>query len=253
MTTVVGIFERRSDAERAVNQLESIGIPKAKINTLTPELSTEERAAVPKTTGEQPGIVKGISAVTGGAIGMSAASLLIPGIGPILGIGLAGGALLGSLTGAAIGGKLEDSIFPGIPEQELFIYEDALRKGRTAIIAMAEDDAQAGAARGVLQYAGAESIDEARQMWWVGIRDIEKEKYGTGGDFEKEEAHFRRGFETALNPRNRDKVFDEYRRQAPETEAAQQERAAFQRGYERGRQYLQARREAIKQQMKQAS
>jgi hypothetical protein len=149
MPTTIGIFERRPDAERAFTDLEAMGLSKEQITILTPRADESGLAGVPTT-------------------------------GPVLAIGLAGGALLGSLTGAAIGGALEEAIFPGIPEQELFVYEDALRQGRTAVVAVAKSKKQAEAARGVLEYVGAESIDRARQMWWLGIRGVEKEHYASG-------------------------------------------------------------------------
>ena len=52
------------------------------------------------------------------------------------------------------------------------------------MVVMAKDD-EADAVRGALEHAGAESIDRAREMWWIGIRDAEKEKYkADGSNFE---------------------------------------------------------------------
>jgi hypothetical protein len=243
MPTVVGIFERRAGAERAASELAEIGIPKEQISILTPNLSAEELTTVSATQGEQPGIVKRISAVTGGAVGLGTAALLVPGVGSVLAIGLAGGALLGALAGRAIGGALEEFVFPGIPEQELFLYEDALRKGRTGVIAVAKSETQANAARGIFEYAGAESIDRARQMWWLGIRDIEKEKYAAVGDFGSDEPYVRQGFEAALDPRSRNKSYEEYSKMAGDRDLDALARDAFRHGYERGRAYLQARQQ----------
>jgi len=76
---------------------------------------------------------------------------------------------------------------------------NALRKGRTVVIALVENDRQAGAAREALTQAGVESIDAARESWWIGLRDVEKEEYKAhGGDFETDELSYRRGFEAAL-------------------------------------------------------
>ena len=69
-------------------------------------------------------------------------SLLIPGVGPVVAIGVAGGVILGALGavgGGALGGKLEGKVFEGLPEDELYVYEDALRKGRSVVVVMAED------------------------------------------------------------------------------------------------------------------
>src|ERR1700676_1273689 len=167
MIPVVGVFNSRYDLQHALRELEPLGIARTNVKVLTPEFSNEDLEAIPTSQGEQPGMVKTIGAVAGGALGLGlgevVASLLVPGVGPVLAIGLAGGALLGSITGGALGGSLEKSIFSGLPEDELFIYEDALRQGRALIFVAAEDEKQAAAARDVLEGAGAESIDRARE------------------------------------------------------------------------------------------
>jgi hypothetical protein len=210
MIAVVGTFKSRSTAERVAAELAPLEIPNDRINILTPEATDKELTAVPTVTGEQPGMGKALGAVVGGAMGMAGgvglapaiASLLVPGVGPVVGIGILAGAVLGAIGavgGAAAGGTLENEVFKGLPEEELFIYEDALRKGRTVVVVMANDD-EADAVRGALELAGAETIDRAREMWWLGLRDVEKEKYTAGGgNFEHDEHDFRSGFEAALH------------------------------------------------------
>src|SRR5207302_745461 len=84
----------------------------------------------------------------------------------------------------------------GIPRDDLFLYEDALRRGRSVLIALLEDDTLAARAREVLDAAGAEGIDTARERWWVGLRSAEQEHYEGGiAAFDRDEALFRRGFE----------------------------------------------------------
>ena len=57
--------------------------------------------------------------------------------------------------------------------------------------------------------AGAESIDAARENWWLGLRDVEEETYRAhGGDFQSDETAYRRGFELALNPKRRGKSYE---------------------------------------------
>ena len=70
------------------------------------------------------------------------ASLFVPGVGPVIALGLAYTALssiVGAAVGAAAGETLEQSFDTGLPQDELFVYEDALRKGRIVIIVLAED------------------------------------------------------------------------------------------------------------------
>jgi len=175
MIAVVGTFKSRSAAERSVTELAPLQIPHDRINILTPEAKDKELAAVPTVAGEQPGMGKAMGAVVGGAMGIAGgaglapaiAGFLIPGVGPVLGIGILAGTLLGAIGavgGSAVGAALEIEVFKGLPEDELFIYEDALRKGRTVVVLMAEDD-EADAVRGALELAGAETVDRAREMW----------------------------------------------------------------------------------------
>jgi len=251
MVPVVGVFKTRTQADQAVKEVRSIGTFRDRIATLTPQFTEEELQSVVATQGEQPGMFKALGAVVGGAVGAGVvetlAMTLVPGVGQVLVIGLAGGALIGALTGGAIGSAAEKSVFGPLPEQELFIYKDALRKGRTVVIATADTEFQARGARGAMERAGAESIDSARNMWWLGLRDLEKEHYeGAGGNFEEDERYFRSGFETAMLRENRDKSYEQVRQQLKERHLEFFDRDAFRKGYERGRAYLQVLDEELK-------
>jgi hypothetical protein len=248
MISVTGVFKSQSDAQRGATQLLPIGISKDRINVLTPGASEKELDAVPVDAAEQPGMGKAIGAAVGGAVGLAGgiglggavASLLLPGIGPVIAIGAAGAALLGTL-GFTAGGAIEKSMTNVLPEDELFVYEDALRQGRTVVIADADDDTQAKAARGVLENAGAESIDRTRDMWWVGVRGVQKEKYDAkGGHFDDDERYFRCGFESALHVQNRGKSFDQCRAKVASDHPELHEREPFRRGFEEGTAYLEA-------------
>jgi CBS domain-containing protein len=250
MQTVVGIFTSHADAERAAERLGSKGIRKERINYLTPDASQAQLETVPTTETEQPGVAPVLGGVVGGATGISTgmlgvavASTVIPGVGVVTAIGAAAVALLGiagALAGAAVGDALEESLAQGLPKDELFVYQAALREGRTVLVALADDEPMADAAREVLIAAGAESIDAARQRWWIGLRDAEAETYSAqGGDFTKDELIYRRGFEAALRWTTAGKpyetVVDSFRTEY--ADVYQEE--AFRRGYERGRAYYQ--------------
>ena len=199
MPSVVGVFKSRSDAERGVAKLREIGIPTERINLLTPQATEAELAAVPTSQGEQPGMVKTLGALTGGALGAGIgemiATMILPGVCFVLALGLAGGALLGAIGGGVIGNEAEKTVFASLPEEEFFVYEDALRRGRSLVIARVDDE-MVEAARGAFDAAGAESVDRAREMWWIGLRDVEREHYEVDGrKFEEDEPYFRYGFE----------------------------------------------------------
>lgn len=259
MITVAGIFKSYVDASRAVTNLRSAGIPEDRINLLAPGTSLEElEREVPTTETEQPGMGKALGGAVGGALGVAgglqmgaaAASLFVPGVGPIIAAGLAGAALLGvggAATGAIAGDAIEDAMGEGMPQDELYVYEDALRRGRSVVVAFAVDDEQKEAARTVLSQSGAESLDAAREEWWVGLRDAEQEEYAkAGGDFSADEATYRQGFEASLHPKVRGSSYNEARERLLKRHGDACTTDAFRRGYERGCAYHQQMREKYK-------
>jgi hypothetical protein len=241
MQTVAGTFVRRSDAERGAAALEAVGIPRDRITLLAPGADARR---LPRDEGEQPGMGAAIGAVVGGAAGAAvgfplgaAVTLLVPGVGPVIASGLIGAVLLGA-GGAAVGATLEESLVAGLPRDEVFVYEDALRRGHAVVVALAEDVERAEAARQALAAAGADSVDAARERWWVGLRSAEQERY-TGGakSFERDEALFRRGFEAAQAPDWRDRRFEEALPALRERHGSAADTPVFRHGWERGQIY----------------
>jgi hypothetical protein len=249
MSTVAGIFNSSAEAESAVEALRTANIPEDRVSLLTPGTSVSQLDEVPTTETEQEGMGKAVGGVVGGALGVAgglqlgaaAASLLVPGVGPVLAAGLVGAALLGAggaATGMAAGGALEDSMAEGLPHDELFVYEDALRRGRSVVFVVADDEVSEGIARDLFKEVGAESVDAARESWWVGLRDAEEAEYTVdGGDFGSDEPVYRHGFEASLHPRSRGRAYDEDAGRLRECFGAECEASAFRRGYERGRRY----------------
>jgi len=249
MEPVVGIFTTRTEAENAITQLRSVGIPGKRINLLTPGSSEKDLASVPTTDTEQPGMGEAIGGVVGGAVGAAgglslgaaAASILVPGVGPVLAIGIIGAALLGAggaIGGALAGKALEEGMVEGLPVDEMFIYEDALRQGRSVVIVLADEGDQLDLTRKTMQEAGAESIDSARENWWVGLRDVESEHYtASKGDFGSVEAYYRRGFEAALLPQMRGRSYDDAVNFLSAQYSDIYREDSFRRGYSRGQAY----------------
>lgn len=250
METVTGIFSSRSDAERATEQLRTAGIDADKISLLAPGATAEEIGeSVPTTETEQPGMGSAVGGTVGGALGVAGglhlgavvASLFVPGVGPVMAAGLIGAALLGAggaAAGAAAGDAMEGTVAGGLPTDELYVYEDALRQGRSVVVAVADTDEQAEAARAALASAGAESLDAARESWWVGLRDAEESEYaGLGGDFKQVEPTYRQGFEASLHPSARGKSYDEDADRLRSCFGNLCTEEPFRRGYERGRGY----------------
>jgi len=256
MESITGVFDTRTAAEHAYKKLKQAGIPADKLTVLTPgsqDHVDKEILAVPTDASEQPGMGNAIGALLGGGVGITGGSVLmalIPGVGPITALGLLGAAVLGAAgatLGAAAGGNIEKATYEGLPEDEIFVYEDALRKGRSVVIALADDVPSASSVREVLKQAGAESVDAAREKWWIGLRTSEESRYErSGSNFRDDEEFFRLGFQAAMHARTRCMEFDQV---SGEMNAAledvqqqfpgKQVEEPFTRGYQRGREHYQ--------------
>jgi hypothetical protein len=77
---------------------------------------------------------------------------------PVIGAGAIALGVLGAVAGDAVGDQLDDTLSHGLPTDELYVYRDALQKGRSIVIVMVEDDAQATQVRQLI--AGL-----ARRAW----------------------------------------------------------------------------------------
>jgi hypothetical protein len=256
MQAVSGVFKTQTDAVRAVKAALAVGIPENKVTLLTPGSADQiarEVQSVPVDTAEQPGIGKAFGVLAGGGIGITGGALLvalIPGVGPISALGLLGAAILGAAgatVGAKIGDEFEKTTAQGLPEDEIFVYEDALRKGHSVVIALTEDDHSASRLRELLKVEGAESVDAAREKWWIGLRNVEEDRYSeSGGSFADDEKFYRLGFEAALHSRTRCLEFDQV---SAAMDAALEDvqkkypgenvEEPFTRGYMRGREHYQ--------------
>lgn len=245
MEIATGVFRSRTDAEKAVNELRGLGVPEERIGLITPGTKTDQvRAGVPITDSEDSGMGRAMGAAVGGAVGaaggatlgLAVATLAVPGIGPVLAFGVVGAALLGlvgAAAGAAVGDQIEEELGEGVPHEDVFVYEDALRHGRSIVIVHVTDD-QEDRAREIIENAGAEDIDTLREHWWAELRDEERAYYHKDGrDFDRDEATYKRGFQAALHPRRRGKAYTEVEDDLRTAYGAELD-TCFREGYERG-------------------
>src|SRR5262249_28719286 len=131
VTAVAGIFPSLAQGTRAAQRLQTI-IGPDHVNLLTPESTHQAVRNVP-TTEDRPPIGAPMGATLGGAIGIATAFML-PGVGVITGLGAAAAAILAAVGGVAgwkVGGAADHALSGGVPVDELYVYEDALRQGRT--------------------------------------------------------------------------------------------------------------------------
>jgi hypothetical protein len=250
MEIVTGVFDSEQQALNAVRELQTRGFSEKQIGYVTPD-SKSDRASVrvPVTDTEDSGMGQAMGAAVGGAmgaaggatLGLAAATFLVPGVGPVLAFGLLGATLLGA-TGAAIGSvfgeKIEEGLGEGIPHEDIYLYEDAMRHGDSIVIFHAHDDSQADAAGEVLKGARALDIDEVRERWWAELRDQEWTDYQSAGmDFHRDELSYRKGFEAAQHPGRRGGSYSESESSLRQSYNNTELDNPFRRGYERGLAY----------------
>ncbi|HJQ85493.1 MAG TPA: hypothetical protein VKA21_15505 [Candidatus Binatia bacterium] len=175
MQSVVGIFRSPETACQAVDALRRAGVPPARIGLLMPGIPPKEVASrVPTDEGEPPGMGAAVGGVIGGAVGLSAAAIILPGIGPLVLAGLLAAGLVGTAGGAAVGDTLEDVLSNGVPRDDLPIYQGALARGRSVVVGSVETDEDAERVRAVFRAANAESVDAAREDWLTGLHDASR-------------------------------------------------------------------------------
>jgi len=248
MVTVAGVFRSSESARRAARDLSVAGFNE-NISLFFPGTPHAEEHVIPASDTEQPGMGRALGGVVGAAVGMAGgfelgavtASMVIPGVGPVLAVGFAAAALAGiggGITGAKLGSASEQTLTQGLPADEIFFYEDALRQGRSLVIVLANGGGEAARARELMANEGAETLDAAREDWWIGLRDAEKEHYTAHeGIFERDQEAYRQGFEAALRRPTRGKsveqVADYLKWEFPEFWDSR----PFRMGFERGRVY----------------
>jgi len=167
--TVVGLFDDFTQAQRAVHELESSGIPHSDISLVASNTggqhdhhgtgTTTDDAVDGAASGAGTGATTG--AVVGGGIGLLAGLglLAIPGFGPIVAAGWLVATLTGAGIGAAAGGLLGALVGAGVPHEEAHLYNEGVRRGGT-LIAVKTADNMAHQAAEILGRYGAVDIDE---------------------------------------------------------------------------------------------
>jgi tetrahydromethanopterin S-methyltransferase subunit G len=252
MNAVCGIFNSRAAAESAIKLLTAIGAADDRIVLLSSGIEDERVEEVVKEaesgdsgTAEKVGsaLGRGIGIAGGIMLGGAVGSVFVPGVGSVLAAGVLAAALLGTggaALGAAAGSALDDKVVENLRHDQLHLYEAALRQGRSVLIALPNDEREAQAMLKVLEDAGAETLEHARETWWSELRSAEEAAYKKDGrDFALDETLYRRGFEAALHPRLRGKTLAESAVSLDRYFSDDQHTEAFQRGYERGQAYHQ--------------
>lgn len=247
MQVVTGMFHFPADATRTADRLREIGIAQEQVRVVAPGTSGEGlEGAIPVEETEGPGVGTVLGGLVGGVLALLLSPFFVSG-GPYAGIGRTGVTVIVGLgaviLGLVLGTRIERSATRGVPRDDLYLYEEALRQGRSILIATADAPTEAAAIRRELKAAGAEPLDALGTDWWKGLREVEKAHYeaSTGKRFGEAERAYRYGYEAALHRRYRGRPYDEVAQELQKRDGDDSRGDDFRRGYERGHAYFASR------------
>lgn len=181
VTEVVGLFDSRHEAERAIDDLYALGYSDREIgfiNRQEDNYDTEDLGKVGNAGSAGDEAAKGAAggAIGGAAVGAgagllaSAGMLLVPGIGPFLAAGTLAGTLAASAAGAAGGavlGGVAGAIFgPTTNDEYSYYYSEGVDRGG-ALLTVRPVEGRESEAADALRAAGAKKVDQYGEGGWM--------------------------------------------------------------------------------------
>jgi len=166
MTTIIGLFDSVSEAEKAARDLMSTGFSHEDVGLIASDATGEwSRYKVSTLEGAGPsskalGTKMGAGTALGGLGGLVISELAIPGIGWVA----AAGTLLGAGLGAIAGGLASVIDTLGVPEDRSGRYAEAMRRGGTLVSVRVTED-RANEVAEIMQRHQAVDIDKRAAEW----------------------------------------------------------------------------------------
>ena len=162
------VFDSRDEAERAVSELRSSGVPDSAISVIARQdgkNTSTDGAGEPN----KSGAVKGALAGAGAGTLLGLAALAIPGVGPLAAAGaiaasaLPEAAAIGAAVGATAGGLTGLLTKHGVDEEDARYYEGRINDGGIFVSVDTDDaDLPFDEARDILYRFGGHSASRAR-------------------------------------------------------------------------------------------
>src|ERR1700712_702031 len=200
--TISRLYDNYADAQKAVQGLESAGVPHSDISIVANnsdnwfggnKVDRDHDGVDDRAEGAGKGA--GIGAGLGGAAGLLAGLglLAIPGLGPVVAAGWLAATAVGAAAGAATGGIVGALTEAGVSKEEAPLYAEGVRRGGTLVsarvpesdrsrldTALNESAVNMKDRSAAWQKSGWKTFDPAAQPY--GADDIRKERqlYGTG-------------------------------------------------------------------------
>ena len=146
--TISRLYDNYSDAQRAVSDLESAGVPHSDISIVANNSDSwysdkkidRDRDGVDNRA-EGAGAGAGVGAGVGGAAGLLAGLglLAIPGLGPVVAAGWLAATAVDAAAGAATGGIIGALTQVGVSKEDADTYAEGVRRGGTLVSARVQD------------------------------------------------------------------------------------------------------------------
>lgn len=139
MQTFSRVYDRYDQAERAVRDIEAVGVPSADISVVANKFMADGEPTSATAAGAETGA--GIGAVVGGGVGLLAGlgMLAIPGLGPVVAVGWLAPTAVGAIAGTATGGIVGALVGAGLSEPDAHVYSEAVRRGGTLVTVRTTD------------------------------------------------------------------------------------------------------------------
>ncbi len=135
-TIIVSVFDDRTHAEAAVDELEESGFNAEDIGFALRGADVNRGGTVTDAVGVKDASGAAVGAVTGGVVGTvlgATAALLIPGVGPVLAGGILASSIGYATAGVAVGGLLGAMTGAGLSEEEAKYYDQEFQSGRAIV------------------------------------------------------------------------------------------------------------------------
>jgi hypothetical protein len=145
-TLLIGVFERRGQAEAAIDELRHAGFRADQIGLATPSGEVMPAAETPTERREEhaaSGAVAGaLAGGAAGAVGGALATAVFPAAGIVIAgtylAGILAGAVGGAAAGAAMGGYFGPFVAMGMSEEDARRYHGEIQAGRTLVAVQPE-------------------------------------------------------------------------------------------------------------------
>jgi len=198
-TVVAGLFDELRNAQGSVQELTESGFSRDDISILANEVLDDDTNPPPDGIYHEAPDVEGATDVAlidvgkGAAVGGTAgfllglASLMIPGIGPVMAAGPIVAALSGACLGAAVGGIVGALADIGISHEHATYYAEGMRRGGT-VVTVKTDEARAETAVDIMRRHHAVDMNDRVASWrrsgWNGYNTATETKLAEEADRE---------------------------------------------------------------------